>query len=149
MKTILFSILILFFINGFALDNREQENKKKTRGIYKKEFDSGFNWKKIVEGGENGSSHYVDLNSIRKINRFLYYRELVNHLEPIGRVYSNISEFKVSCLMQERTWFNVTYYSQSMGKGKIIGEDTFNIIKFPKVDTVGFGVMKFVCDRAE
>ena len=126
MKTILFSILILFSINGFA-----------------------FNWKMI---GENtiGSSFYVDVDNIKKHNGLVYYWVLVDLLEPFkgrfGNVNSSIGKFKVDCGEEKRTWLNETYYSQSMGRGKIIIETTYNEIYYPKPKEDGYAVMKFVCD---
>ena len=126
MKTILFSILILFSINGFA-----------------------FNWKKVIEI-TNGNSYYVDVDKIKKHNGLVYYWELVDILEPLklggGSANSSINKYKVNCVEEKQTWLNVTAYSQSMGRGRIIVEETPNKILYPKPKEVGYTVMKFVCD---
>jgi len=123
MKTILFSILILFSINGFA-----------------------FNWKMI---GENtiGSSFYVDIDNIKKRNGLVYYWTLDDYLEPPDvRFNSIISKFKVNCVEEKQTWLNGTYYSQSMGRRKIIVEDNSDETQYPKPNSVGYIVMKSVCN---
>ena len=123
MKTILFSILILFSINGFA-----------------------FNWKMI---GENtiGSSFYVDIDNIKKRNGLVYYWQLDDYLEPPDvRFNSIISKFKVNCVEEKQTWLNGTYYSQSMGRRKIIVEDNSDETQYPKPNSVGYIVMKSVCN---
>ena len=126
MKNILFSILILFSINGFA-----------------------FNWGWIADGVD-GDSFYVDVDNIKKHNGLVYYWVLVDLLEPFkgrfGNVNSSIGKFKVDCGEEKRTWLNETYYSQSMGRGKIIIETTYNEIYYPTPKEDGYAVMKFVCD---
>ena len=125
MKTILFSILILFSINGFA-----------------------YNWEKITET-EEGHSLYVDVDTIKKHNGLVYFWMLVDRLEPttIG-VNSSISKFKVDCVIEKLTRINSTFYSQSMGRGKIITESTPENIQYPKPNSVGYVVMKFACKNA-
>ena len=127
MKTILFSILILFSINGFA-----------------------FNWKKIGDGGR-GDSLYVDVDNIKKHNGLVYYWVLIDLLEPVtnnrvGSANSLISKYKVNCVEEKQTWLNITFYSQSMGRGRIIGEDSPNKIEYPKPNKGGNTLMKFVCN---
>ena len=120
MKTILFSILILFSINGFA-----------------------FNWKKV---GENQSGDfYVDVDNIKKPNGLVYYWRLVDYIQSSTPANSAINKYKVDCGEEKQTLLNETYYSQSMGKGRIIGEDTPNEILYPKPKEVRYIVMKFVC----
>ena len=125
MKTILFSILILFSINGFA-----------------------FNWKKVGEN-TNGSSYYVDVDNIKKHNGLIYYWELSDYLKPVDGTNSVIAKIKVDCGEEKQTYLNGTFYSQSMGKGRIVFENSPNDIQYPKPKSVGYVVMKFVCDRAK
>ena len=75
-------------------------------------------------------------------------------LEPItgslGIVNSVIEKYKVNCVEEKQTLLNGTFYSQSMGRGKIIDEDSPNKIKYPRVPKVlEYAAMKFVCDNAK
>ena len=134
MKTILFSILILFSINGFA-----------------------YNWKKVVEGVDVEvpilveDSIYVDVDNIKKHNGLVYYWELVDLRQPyVGN--SLIYKAKADCVEEKLTKLNVTWYSQSMGKGRILFQDMAtednvpNKIQYPKPTSVRYEVMKFVCN---
>ena len=121
MKTILFSILILFSINGFA-----------------------FNWKKVSE--VSLGSFYVDVDNIKKHNGLVYYWELTDYIQSSTPANSAINKYKVDCVEEKRTRLNATFYSQSMGRGKILLEDTPNEILYPKPNTVTHIVMKFVCN---
>ena len=113
MKTILFSILLLFSINGFA-----------------------YNWKKVGEN-TNGSSYYVDVDNIKKHNGLIYYWTLEDYLEPLdggslGNANSSINKLKTDCGEEKQTFLNETFYSQSMGRGRILDEDSPNRILYPK-----------------
>ncbi|MFL2656035.1 MAG: surface-adhesin E family protein [Burkholderiaceae bacterium] len=122
MKTILLSILILFSINGFA-----------------------FNWQKVTEHSMGDS--YIDIDNIKKRNGLVYYWTLDDYLEPPDvRFNSIISKFKVNCVEEKQTWLNGTYYSQSMGRRKIIVEDNSDETQYPKPNSVGYIVMKSVCN---
>lgn len=102
MKKLLLLTLLCFSINGFA-----------------------FNWKKV---GENkiGDSYYVDVDSIKKHNGFVYYWELVDFLEPSSKgVFSFIMKWKHDCRENPRDLtkiLDLTVYSQQMGREKIIVE---------------------------
>ena len=85
MKTILFSILILFSINGFA-----------------------YNWKKVSENTV-GDSYYVDVDNIKKRNGIVYHWQLNDYLEPVdsgslGITNSSISKLKTDCVEEKQTW---------------------------------------------
>ena len=111
------------------------------------------NWKKVTEGFNHGHSYYVDIDNIKKHNGLVYYWELVDYLEPIGNVNSTIYKWKVDCGEEKLTWLSETTYSQSMGKGRIVGdvsgEIKFKKIHYPKPESVGYEVMKFACDNAK
>jgi hypothetical protein len=96
---------------------------------------------------------YVDIDSIKKRNGLVYYWMLRDYLEPIkisvGYVNSAISKYKDDCVEEKHTRLNLTSYSQSMGKGRIIYEDTSNESLYPKPNSAGYAVMKFACDNAK
>ena len=125
MKVIFFTTLLLFSINGFA-----------------------FNWKKVSEDTK-GNSFYVDIDNIKKHNGLVYYWELADYLEPLkGIANSDISKYKANCEEGKTIRINSTYYSQSMGRGKIITETTPNKTNYPKPTTIEYIQMKFACNNA-
>ena len=128
MKVIIFTTFLLFSINGFA-----------------------FNWKKVTTNID-GDTFYVDVDSIKKHNGLVYSWVLSDFLEPIkgdkGNANSSISKYKIYCGEEKRIWLNVTYYSQSKGRGKNIVETSPNEVQYLKPNTVRFTLMKFACDNA-
>ena len=98
-----------------------------------------------------GDSIYVDVDNIKKHNGLVHYWMLADLLEPVdggslGIANSAIEKYKVNCVEEKQTQLNLTYYSQSMGRGKILLEDTPNKILYPKPKSVAHIGMKFVCD---
>ena len=128
MKVILFTTLLLFSVNGFA-----------------------FNWKKVSQN-KGGDTYYVDVDNLKKHYGFVYYWQLDDLLEPIKSVSDSINsaiiKYKVDCGEEKQTWLNENYYSQSMGRGRIVAESSPNKIDYPKPREVGYTVMKFACDNA-
>ena len=64
----------------------------------------------------------------------------------MGNANSAINKYKVNCVEEKTTWLNATFYSQSMGKGRIIFEGSPNEIQYPKPNEVAHIVMKFACN---
>ena len=122
MKIFLYISLLFFSTNGFAV-----------------------NWEKVFVD-KSGDSYYVDTDNIEKCNGLLYYSRLENFLESKNKDYSFIRKFKVNCLEGKRIWLSDTFYNQAMGKGKIKAEINPNEISYPKPNSIGYLVMKFVCD---
>ena len=132
MKITLFSIILLFSINAFAVS-----------------------WKKLSEN-ESGSTFYVDVENIKKDNGFVYYWILIDYLKSteIG-THSDISEYKVNCVDEKQTWLSNTFYSQPMAKGEIITENipvwnyygsTLNEIRYLTPGSLGHDILKKVCN---
>ena len=63
-----------------------------------------------------------------------------------GGINSSIQKYKVDCVEEKATLMNLTFYSQSMGKGGILFEDTANKSIYPKPKTIAHIVMKFACN---
>ena len=129
MKVILFTTLLLFSINGFA-----------------------FNWKRVSDS-VTGTSFYVDGDNIKKHNGFVYYWMLTDYSKPTkgtsGDANSSIIKFKVDCGEEKQIFLSGTYYSQPMGKGRINNDITPNEIQYPKPNSVGYDLMRFVCNNAK
>ena len=127
MKNLLLATLLLFSINGFA-----------------------YNWEKITET-EEGHSLYVDVDTIKKHNGLVYFWSLNDLLEPFGNSLGNsnsvISKYKVDCGEEKVTALAITFYSESMGNGRIVREETPNFSSYPKPNSVGYRFIKFICDN--
>ena len=124
MKTTLFFLLILFSINGFAV-----------------------NWKKVAENAVG--NYYVDFDNIENHNGIIYYSDLVNFIEPFEGNSSAISKYKVDCEDQKQTWLTLTTYSQPMGKGIINSKTSPNETIYPKSKTIYLFLINNLCNYEE
>jgi hypothetical protein len=102
-----------------------------------------------------GDTFYIDTDSIEKENEVVYYQNLVDFAQPTAlRARSHISKYKVDCVENKQTWLDYQYYSQHMGKGKIVTKSlpvwnhygsTLNEIRSLTVGSVEYDVMKTAC----
>ena len=122
MKKILLLTLLCFSINAAAI-----------------------NWQKVGEA--SGNSLYVDVDNIKKQNKFVYYWELVDFKEAIFGAYSSISKFKADCVDKKKALLIFNSYTGPMGKFRLINEATYDGTRFS--DASHSIEMKFACDRAK
>tara|TARA_S200000501_G_C20466133_1_gene587300 strand:+ start:179 stop:565 length:387 start_codon:yes stop_codon:yes gene_type:complete len=102
-------------------------------------------WKKF--GQNQMGNSYVDVDNIQKINNVVYYWRLFDYAQtsPIG-VNSSVSKFTVDCVADKLTWIDSTYYSEPMGKGKVVKVKKSNRTLFPRPGTIEYTTMKFACN---
>ena len=128
MKTILFTTLLLFSVNGFA-----------------------FNWTKITE--TSGETFYIDVNNMKKRNGLVYVWVLADQDEPSqfnqGNAYSFITKQKVDCEEETTTVLSATFHGRPMGNGRIVYEYNPNKVTYERPNTAGYTLMKFACRYAE
>ena len=125
MKRLLLLTLLCFSINGFA-----------------------FNWK-LVFVDSKGTSYHVDLDNIKKHNGIVYYWRLADYLEPIRGGNSSLNKYEVNCREEKKTLLRSTWYSQSMGKGRIVTDNAPNITSYPKSNLHTHQLMKLACKYAK
>ena len=114
------------------------------------------NWQEFGKDS-NGHIHYVDINTIEKVNGVIYYWSLMDFLEKTNLgTRSNISKYKVDCADEKQTWLSYAYFSESMGKGKEITSlvpvwnhygSTLNEIRSLTPDSIEYRLMRFVCEK--
>ena len=92
-------------------------------------FNSYGEWTEISEN-VNGTKYYIDYETIKKNNEYLYYWQLDDYLEPLsdadGPRFSSILMYKVDCDSLSYKRLTATFYSGQMGKGTsktISGDD--------------------------
>ena len=106
-------------------------------------FSSAFaiDWYKVDELDDK--SFYVDISSIKKQNKFVYYSELVDFKESIYGALSRISTFKANCATMEKASISITSYTGQMGKYIVINEAKNDGTRFTKDSQSS--ALKFAC----
>ena len=121
MKQFIFIFLLCFSINGFSVM-----------------------WQKVTEGN-SGDIIYIDTDNIETDENRIYYYSLIDFFKPNKESYSAVSKYKVDCGEEQISWLSTTYYSQPMGKGKIISKSTVNQIRLPQTEPIARAELLFVC----
>lgn len=107
-----------------------------------------YNWVNVTE--VDGQTYYVDDESIKKYNEFVYYWTMYDYLEPIEELgfLSGIGKYKVNCKEKKQTWLTLSLYSQNMGKGKLLSEEKPNQTIYLEPRMPMYQAMKFACNPA-
>ena len=105
-------------------------------------------WTKITSNNV-GDDFYIDYETIKRNNEFLYYWSMVDYLEPLsdddGPRFSSILMFKVECDLLRYKRLTATFYSGQMGKGssKVLeGDDDW---QYNPPGSAGLSINKKLC----
>jgi len=83
-------------------------------------FNSYGEWRYITDN-VNGTNYYIDYETIKENNGYLYFWQLDDYLEPLsdsdGPRFSSILMYKVDCDSLSYKRLTATFYSGQMGKG--------------------------------
>jgi len=112
-------------------------------------FDEWF-W---VSSNVIGNNYYLDIDTIKKQGRYVYYWELDDLSKPIitkssgTRIYSAKKRVQVDCEKESTRITVAHYYLGNLGKGKFWGtDDTTRDWFYPPPRTTFYALMEFVCD---
>ena len=124
MKTTLFSILILFSINGFA-----------------------FDWVKVHQH-TNGDTYYFDIKTAKKHDGHIYHWVLVDFMEPKEGSTSIVTKYKTNCNRESETVLQLIAYNQPMGKGEVVtqGTPTKKREYHPPPNSLAYSLLDRVCE---
>jgi len=113
-------------------------------------------WTKVSTGGDRevnlGINFYVDFETIRKVDEYIYFWTLGNYLEPFEGDLSYKSYHKGDCKIFRYKRLTASFYKEPMGKGtaKIIDLKKFPQFsewEYPTPDTVEYAILNSVCNN--
>ena len=103
-----------------------------------------------VDKGVNGNTYYIDYDTIKENNGYVYYWDLDDLLKPDrdgDLSYKGLNE--VDCGTPRKYRFlSVSYYTQPMGGGKVTEANTSGKWKYPSPNSVGEDMTNAACDYA-
>ena len=151
MKTILFSILLLFSINGFAYKWKWFGEIK--LGVVYVDKDSIEDrtdmWKETIKKAREVENFELEEKAkkalITERGKIYDYWRLTDHTLWGS---STIVGFKVDCVNEIQTIQHITIFNQPMAKGSITQQLRHNTIEKVEPKSVEYAAMKFVCDYA-
>jgi len=109
-------------------------------------FNSYGEWKKV--GDDPNATYFIDDNSIRKINKSVYWWMLTNYKTPSpwGDMSSKIYN-ETDCEIFRTRFLTGDFYKQPMGMGNSMNETPDNPEwKYPSPGSSRETVNKYICD---
>jgi len=108
-------------------------------------------WTEVVENVD-GSKLYVDVETIRKHDGYVYFWNLNDFLEPIDDSLSAVVYWQGDCKIFKLLGLSFSEHKEPMGEG--VGDietipDNENEWFYPAPNSSMYIVLDFVCDRAK
>jgi hypothetical protein len=106
-------------------------------------------WKKGAKG-TTGNTYYIDFDSLRKHNGYVYYWSLTDLLKPIDGNMSAKIYFQGDCKLSRKKVLTITRYKEPMGGGpRNSFTPTKPIWEYNQPGSAGEAVLKRVCAYAK
>ena len=105
-------------------------------------------WKKITENFY-GDSYYIDFDSIKARNGYVYYWGLSDYITPNNGNMSSKIYYQVDCELDKYKFLSGTFYNESMGKGKSETSTPPDDWMYLSPDSAYEVVIDSVCDYVE
>ena len=108
-------------------------------------------WKLVVTGSD-GNEHYIDRNYFKREKEIVYFKRLLNYLNPNDGYLSEISHIKGDCNLNKKKDLEIKVYDKPMGKGnsEIIDFSEYKELsnwKYLKPKTVTYVLLRIICDN--
>ena len=106
------------------------------------------NWKKLTEN-DSGDSFYLDFETIRKQDGYVYWWELGDYLKPSNQGYLSVKVYKQGdCKLFRYMSLSYFFHNEPMGGG--MGESVTppEIWDYPPPDSMIENILNLVCAYA-
>mgnify|MGYP004296926429 CR=1 FL=1 len=109
-------------------------------------FNSYGEWIRITENID-GDTYYIDKDSIRENDGYVYYWELTNYLIPNSTGTLSDKTYKQGdCKINRYKYLSFLFYKEPMGNGISDPQDGIPDWKYPSPGSIGGVVLNYVCD---
>ena len=105
-------------------------------------------WEKVDER-ENGDTFYVDFERMRKVDGYVYFWDLLDHLKPTeyGDLSSEVYK-QGDCKLFRYKGLSWSFHKEPMGGGTgEVNNDPDKEWKYPPPNSAGETIIKSVCSR--
>ena len=112
-------------------------------------FNSYGEWVKVTESFA-GDTNYIDTDTIKKYDGYVYYWDLVDYLKPTFEMMSNKTYYQGECGVNRFKTLSYIFYEQPMGKGADLTHTPPNPEWiYPGPDSVGGIKLSYGCDYVD
>ena len=87
---------------------------------------SSAGWVEIIKSNTSGNTIYIDPDTIKVINNFVYYYSLTDYKEPVFGDLSVIIHHEAECEFLRERGLNWVFFKGKMGQGKSITEKNYD-----------------------
>ena len=110
-------------------------------------FNSYGEWIRIIASEGGNDTFYVNTNSIKKNNGYVYWWEMRDSLKPdkFGDM-SDKTYGQVDCDSMRYQYLQMTFFKHSMGEGEGETHTPESGWRYAPPDSVGETLLDFVCD---
>ena len=112
-------------------------------------FNSYGEWKELGKDVD-GDTYYIDTDTIKEHEGYVYWWVLSDYLKT--NEYGDISlktYVEGDCEVNRYKWLSLIYYKQPMGEGVGDGDNPTGEWRYPPPDSIGGGLLKYVCDYVD
>ena len=109
-------------------------------------FNSYGGWMKISDSTD-GATHYIDIDTLKKHNGYVYYWTLRDDIEP--NKYGDISQklyFQGDCGVSRLKYLSYIYYKEPMGRGDSEVDNTSSEWIYPPPESILGILLNQVCE---
>ena len=112
-------------------------------------FNSYGEWEKVTKN-VSGSTYYIDMDTIKEHNGYVYDWELTDYLKPDGNGIMSAKLYKQSdCGVNREKHLLLVGYEQPMGEGSGKTMTPPDEWVYPTPDSVGGIMLKYACDYVD
>ena len=104
-------------------------------------------WTKTFIIGKGAAIHYMDFDSFRKKNGYVYWWSLVDFAKPKKGILSMMGYNQGDCKMYRRKVLSIVTYKKNMGRGASNTYDGDDKWIYPRPKTAHQDALKRLCDE--
>ena len=108
-------------------------------------------WTRLNEIDDDEIDFYVDVETIRKHDGYVYFWSLYDFVKPIEDSLSASSYFQGDCNTFKMKALSMLTYKEPMAGGNY-DEDTSDGVskwRYPTPDSIMYYILNFICDKAK
>ena len=109
-------------------------------------FNSYGEWERVNDNVD-GTTYYIDKDSIKVHDGYVYYWELTDYLKPTSMGHLSDKVYKQGdCNINRYKYLTYIFYTESMGNGNSTTADGETEWTYPSPESIGNFVLSYVCD---
>jgi len=118
-------------------------------------FNSYGEWTKVNEDVED-NSYFIDFRTVKKVDDYVVWWEMLDFVEPVDDYLSYQSYFKGDCKTTRTTYLSLLMFDGNMGDGKssdfsvgIVSLEDVMGWRYPPPESVAYDNLNIVCTLAD